>query len=435
MSKKQNGYQLDEVRKAIATSTSWYGALVKLGRSPRGRTDKALKRFVKEHSIDTSHFTGRANAPSRRLTDEEYFVDGVYRSTSTLKTRVIQTGRVPYCCAICNTEPTWRDKEIVLWLDHIDGNPKNNRLENFQFACPNCASQLQTHGSKRKRANQDSGTKIVSGMAKAYDQSNYAVPPNSRIIKKEYLVVGTNTVSREELSKIISDSMSLSDVARACGGKPTPSNVRKMGRYAAAWGLSIEHFDPYHPGQLHNKTTKDKLLAKLTKDSTTSSHSLKHWLWNLGMLPRQCQECRIGEEWNGSHLSLHLDHINGEHTDNRLENLRILCPNCHSQTDTFSGGARRKKAKENASRKCQHCNKDFMSFSRIYCSDECMRAGFTKKVSGVRRGEARPEFRKVERPPLEEVQAYVDQHGYLAAGREWGVSDNAIRKWLRNGIQ
>lgn len=49
----------------------------------------------------------------------------------------------------------------------------------------------------------------------------------------------------------------------------------------------------------------------------------------------RCNECGIPEEWNGQPLSFHLDHINGDTADNRLENLRFLCPNCHSQTDTY----------------------------------------------------------------------------------------------------
>ena len=54
------------------------------------------------------------------------------------------------------------------------------------------------------------------------------------------------------------------------------------------------------------------------------------------LLPYMCNECGISE-WKGNSLSLHLDHINGINNDNRLDNLRFLCPNCHSQTDTFAG--------------------------------------------------------------------------------------------------
>lgn len=70
--------------------------------------------------------------------------------------------------------------------------------------------------------------------------------------------------------------------------------------------------------------------------STTTRHNLKirlRRIWSNWV----CAECGIGEEWNGKHLSLQLDHINGIFNDHRIENLRLLCPNCHSQTETFAG--------------------------------------------------------------------------------------------------
>ena len=54
-------------------------------------------------------------------------------------------------------------------------------------------------------------------------------------------------------------------------------------------------------------------------------------------MPYLCGICGLGPEWNGMVLVLQIDHINGDSTDSRLENLRFLCPNCHSQTETFAG--------------------------------------------------------------------------------------------------
>jgi hypothetical protein len=83
----------------------------------------------------------------------------------------------------------------------------------------------------------------------------------------------------------------------------------------------------------------------LTENSTVNRTNLKERLLENNILKNECSICGQLPIWNNKPLSLHIDHINGISDDNRLENLRILCPHCHSQTDTFAGRNNKKKLK------------------------------------------------------------------------------------------
>ena len=72
-----------------------------------------------------------------------------------------------------------------------------------------------------------------------------------------------------------------------------------------------------------------------------SRTNLKNRLLEAGILQNRCEECGL-TEWRGKRLSIQIDHVNGVRDDNRLENLRMLCPNCHSQTETFASRNRGK---------------------------------------------------------------------------------------------
>lgn len=78
----------------------------------------------------------------------------------------------------------------------------------------------------------------------------------------------------------------------------------------------------------------------LIKGSHIKTTHLKNRLIKEGMLKGVCKKCGINQ-WLGNDITLQLDHINGDNCDNRIENLRLLCPNCHSQTPTFDVGIRK----------------------------------------------------------------------------------------------
>ena len=142
-------------------------------------------------------------------------------------------------------------------------------------------------------------------------------------------------VSDEQFREIIANSFSYSDCLRALGlGTRGGSSTDVLKRRIQELGCSTEHFNRGAGGGSYQKYTMEEIL---TKDSNYVAISrLKKRLVNEGYLQYKCACCGI-TEWQGKPITLQLDHINGDNRDHRIENLRFLCPNCHSQTETYAG--------------------------------------------------------------------------------------------------
>lgn len=146
--------------------------------------------------------------------------------------------------------------------------------------------------------------------------------------------------SDEEFCKIVANAYSYSDCLRAVGlGTSGGSSTDTLKRRIQELNCDISHFNRGRSsknGQSSNaKYTLEEIMVK---NSTYANIArLKIRLIKEGIFPYECAICGNKGEWNGKPLSLQLDHIDGNNRNHTKENLRFLCPNCHSQTSTFAG--------------------------------------------------------------------------------------------------
>ena len=143
--------------------------------------------------------------------------------------------------------------------------------------------------------------------------------------------ISTRWGDEELIRNAIESSSSIKRAIEKIGAHPNSKSYRRFHEACASMGIDFSFPNKF-------KTTKFTPESVLHENFPKRRNVLvKKIVIENGFLDNECSICKLGPEWNGVKLVLQLDHINGIYNDNRIENLRILCPNCHSQTATYAG--------------------------------------------------------------------------------------------------
>lgn len=148
-----------------------------------------------------------------------------------------------------------------------------------------------------------------------------------------------NKRTKEEYENAVKTSLSIAEVCRKLGIKPVGGNYKSIHNAIKIYNLDTSHFtgQGWNQGERYRPLQKARDLEEiLVKDSYYQTIKLKKRLIQEGYKQYKCEKCGR-TEWEGHEIPLELHHINGDKFDNRLENLQLLCPNCHVLTDNYRG--------------------------------------------------------------------------------------------------
>ena len=198
----------------------------------------------------------------------------------------------------------------------------------------------------------------------------------------------------------------MAEVIYKLGYKTTHGKNREtIQRRLDFYEISTNHFIPFEPPR------ELSFADVFCQDSTVSQNTLIRW-YEKDHHKEKCAICGQSLMWNGMPLTLILDHINGDNKDNRLENLRWICPNCNSQLPTFAG-RNQDKTKSPKYIICPICNQNLMYKTSKMCNS------------------CRMKYNRSMWPTKEKLEQLIQEMPFTQIGELYNASDNSVRKWCR----
>lgn len=259
--------------------------------------------------------------------------------------------------------------------------------------------------------------------------------------------------TEDEVKSFIADSPNFATALTKMGRSGNSgSNTMVLSQYVKDHGISTEHF----AANISRAYTQDEIFKD---DSVVSQHIMRKHYKNGNYSPYRCAICGQEPFWNGQELTLTLDHINGKNNDHRLTNLRWVCPNCDRQLPTY--GTKRHRQ----THVCSSCGKTIPRKTKTGLCKECyetqiltnpnsaihLRKVKHGKYAGTRSNGAcvlcgapirtsakycsnclSKTRQKATRPDKMTLAKMVSEKSFVAVGKDFGVSDVAIKKWCKD---
>lgn len=219
----------------------------------------------------------------------------------------------------------------------------------------------------------------------------------------------------EELILKCKISKNKADLLRKLGVLTTTGYYRLIDKHIKRLNIDISHFEVGKSCLANSPKTKKLLEEILVENSSYNTSQLRHRLVKENIKKEICEICGISS-WNDKKIILQIDHINGINSDHRIENLRLICPNCHSQTETYCKGIRKKK--------------------EIFCIDCGIKIQIQSKRCRICSDKNRTnKYNKIIWPNTDTLKNMVDELGYVGTGKKLGVSNSAVKKRLNKLIK
>lgn len=319
-----DAYRRERLVPAVAEARNWTDLMRRLDLRTSGGQRRVLQEKVASHGLDTSHFAKRS--PWRKYPDAA--IAQAAASSSSLREVALKLGATPATGTLSHIRR--RIDAAGIDISHFPG------IDRPELDLPFTTEELRAATATAHS---------VRGVARSL-----GVPDDSRSratlmrmlrerdVDTQHFTHTRLAIPEDALRTLIPQASSYADVMRGLDLAVNDTNHRRVRRAAARLGLDTSHFKRRAWGKPDSPApapTAHRVLVVLPEHAGRSNRAQLHRALTEVGVQYACASCGNPGEWLGRRITLQIDHVNGDWHDNRQENLRYLCPNCHALTDTW----------------------------------------------------------------------------------------------------